>query len=69
MVCTILGQPSSEIGRRKEFVLSFKSIPFTTKSLPVRPISYLYGELRIIWEEGEVTQKTIMIYYLSQLFT
>ncbi|WMV51439.1 hypothetical protein MTR67_044824 [Solanum verrucosum] len=54
----IAGQPQSEAGQHT-FSSLFKPTSAETRPVPLKPISYLHGEPRIIWEQAEVEQMIV----------
>ncbi|KAH0710064.1 hypothetical protein KY284_011491 [Solanum tuberosum] len=58
MITMTAGQPQSEAGQQT-FASLFKPTSGETRPIPLKPISYLHGEPRIIWEQAEVEQMIV----------
>ncbi|KAH0720428.1 hypothetical protein KY285_005230 [Solanum tuberosum] len=58
MITTAVGQPQMEAGQQT-FGSLFRSTTGEVRPLPLKPILYLHGEPRILWEQAESWESSL----------
>ncbi|KAH0761354.1 hypothetical protein KY290_017427 [Solanum tuberosum] len=66
MANTASGQPPTEVGQPANTIMpiatyanTLKPTPSNTKPIPLKPISYLHGEPRVLWDQEDINQMII----------